>query len=439
MNKSKKLYFILFLFLIITINLSAQISKYRQDEVLYNVSVVGAIDNPGVFLVSPSTRVSKVVKIASAISDSLLPEEFVDYSNRNITLRRNGIDTRIDLKRFYVLGDEKNNPYLLDGDFIIVPAIQKRVLVEGAVNKPGLYELIEGDRVSDIIELALGLQESAYLKKAEVIRYTTNNKKTESFSISLQNINNNSDCEENIFLQNDDRIIIRFIHKFHEEKFIIIEGEVQFPGYYSIEENKTTLLEILEKCGGSTSNADLQNAFLQRRSREDVIDTEFERLKKMLVEDMTVLEYEYFKTKSRELRGKFAINIENLWNLKDKSSDIVLKNNDFIFLPDKSLIITVSGQVKNPGLIKHMPGKNYLFYIEQAGGFSWNARKGRIRIIRASTGEWLKPNKGTIIEVGDMIFVPEKPEIDYWALTKDFIKIVAEMATLIIVIQSITP
>jgi len=27
------------------------------------------------------------------------------------------------------LGDEKNNPYLLDGDFIIVPAIQKRVFI----------------------------------------------------------------------------------------------------------------------------------------------------------------------------------------------------------------------------------------------------------------------------------------------------------------------
>jgi len=168
----------------------------------------------------------------------------------------------------------------------------------------------------DIINLAMGLQEAAYLENAEVIRYTNNGKKTESFSINLQNIINNADCEDNISLQNDDRLIIRFIPEFHEEKFITIRGEVQFPGYYSIEETETTLLDILEKCGGPTSNADLQNAFLQRRSREDVLDTEFERLKKMLVEDMTVLEYEYFKTKSRELRGKFAIDFENLWNSK---------------------------------------------------------------------------------------------------------------------------
>ncbi|MCK4311288.1 MAG: SLBB domain-containing protein [Candidatus Cloacimonetes bacterium] len=436
MNTFKKINIILIVIVIFSINLSAQF-KYKTEETLYSVSVVGAVDNPGVFLVPSSSRISEVIKIANVIPDSLLPEEFVNYSNRNITLRRNGIDTRIDLKRFFVLGDEKNNPYLLDGDFVIVPAIQKRVLVEGAVNRPGLYELIDGDRVFDIIDLAMGLQESAYLEKAEVIRYTTNNKKTENFSISLQNIINNSDCEDNIFLQNDDRIIIRFIPEFHEEKFIIICGEVQFPGYYSIEENETTLLEILEKCGGPTSHADLQNAFLQRRSREDVLDTEFERLKKMLVEDMTMLEYEYFKTKSRELRGKFAINFENIWNSKDKSLDIFLKNDDCIFFPDESITVTVSGQVKNPGLIKFVPGKNYLYYIEQAGGFSWNARKRKIRLIKAGTGEWLKPKKDTIVEVKDMIFVPEKPEYNYWKLTKDIVFMLSQVTTLYIIVDNI--
>ena len=435
----KKWFFLVLLILTTLCFLAAlELNPSNLSTTFYSISVVGSVKSPGIYHMPPASRISEVIKIANAMPDSLLPEKLVDYSNRNITLRRNGIDTRIDLKRFFVLGDEKNNPYLLDGDFIIVPAIQKCIFVKGAVNKPGSYELIDGDKVSDIIDLAMGLQEAAYLENAEVIRYTNNGKKTDSFSINLQNIINNTDCEDNISLQNDDRLIIRFIPEFHEEKFITIRGEVQFPGYYSIEETETTLLKILEKCGGPTSNADLQNAFLQRRSREDVLDAEFERLKKMLVEDMTVLEYEYFKTKSRELRGKFAIDFENLWNSKDKSSDIVLKNHDFIFLPDKSITITVSGQVKYPGLIKYVPGKNYLYYIEQAGGFSWNARKGKIRLIKADTGEWLKPKKDTIVEVKDMLFVPEKPDIDYWALTKDVMKMAAEMATLIIVIQSVT-
>ncbi|MDP8267922.1 MAG: SLBB domain-containing protein, partial [Candidatus Tenebribacter davisii] len=256
--------------------------------------------------------------------------------------------------------------------------------------------------------------------------------------VNLERIIKNPECDDNFFLENDDKIFIYSIPKYHEDKLITIHGEVQFPGYYSIEETKTTLLEILEKCGGPTSQADLQNAFLQRKSKVDTLDMEFERLKQMLVEDMTVLEYEYFKTKSRELRGKFAIDFENLWNSKDKSSDIVLKNNDFIFIPDKSTTINVSGQVKNPGLINFVPGKNYLYYIEQAGGFAWNARKSKIRLIKSNTGEWLKPKKDTIVEVKDMIFIPEKLDVDYWKLTKDIMTISAQIATTIIVIQSIT-
>ena len=435
----KKWFFLVLLILSTLCFLTAlELETSNLSSAFYSISVVGSVKSPGIYHMPPASRISEVIKIANAIPDSLIPEKLIDSSSRNITLRRNGMDSRIDLKRFFVLGDEKNNPYLLDGDFIIVPVIQKRILVEGAVNNPGLYELIDGDRVFDIIALAMGLQESAYLESADVVRYADNGKITKTFSINLQNIIDNIDCEDNILLKNDDRIIIRFIPEFHEEESITIRGEVQFPGYYSIEETKTTLLEILEKSGGPTSNADLQNAFLQRRSREDIIDTEFERLKKMLVEDMTVLEYEYFKTKSRELRGKFSIDFKNLWDAKNESADILLKNNDYIFLPDKSITVTVSGQVKKPGLINFVPGRNYLYYIEQAGGFSWNARKGKIRLIKADTGEWLKPKKDTIIEVRDMLFVPEKPDIDYWALTKDFMKMAAEIATLIIVIQSVT-
>ena len=469
MNKSKKLYLILFIFLIITINLSAQISKYRQDEVLYNVSVVGAIDNPGVFMVPSSARVSEVIKLSEneffkkeielKKAEKTVDEEFDPFNEkydeyifapenedtflsekrslRNIILKRSNEEIKVDLQRYYTLGEEENNPYVLDGDVIYIPSRKGEVSIYGAVNRRGNYELVEKDRVLDIIELALGLKTNAFLEKAEIVRFI-NDKETETLSFNLKNAISDPGCKDNIILQNDDRLIVRFIPKFHEDKFITIKGEVQFPGYYSIEENETTLLEILEKCGGPISHADLRSAFLQRRSREDVLDTEFERLKKMLIEDMTILEYEYFKTKSRELKGKFAIDFENLWNLKDKSSDIVLKNNDFIFMPDKSITITVSGQVKNPGLIKYVPGKNYLYYIEQAGGFSWNARKGKIRLIKADTSEWLKPKKDTIIEVRDMVFVPEKPDIDYWVLTKDVMRIVAEMATLIIVIQSIT-
>jgi len=36
-----------------------------------------------------------------------------------------------------------------------------------------------------------------------------------------------------------------------------------------------------------------------------------------------------------------------------------------------------------------------------------------------------------------MVFIPEKPDIDYWVLTKDIMTIAAQIATVIIVIQNV--
>jgi protein involved in polysaccharide export with SLBB domain len=420
-------------------SLTAQEDKasdlFTTSTEMYNITVSGAVKSPGVYSMPPTSRVSQVVKRANAIPDSIITLDRPSW--RNIKLIRKADTTRIDLLKFKVLGDNNENPYLKDGDVIQIPKIEKFVSIFGQINQEGVYELIPGDHVSDIIELALGLTGRAYKKSAYITRFKNGRNETEKINFSLKKALNSVHSNYDPLLQKDDRIYIREIPEYHEEYFVIIHGEVEFPGQYSIEENQTTLLDIIEQSGGPTQDADLTNAYLQRRSREDIVDPEFERLKEMPIEEMTQLEYEYFKTKSREMQGKYSIDFENLWQSKDKKHNIQLKHNDFIFIPDKSVTVNVSGQVKDPGLITYIPNKNYLYYIKQAGGFSWNARRSKIRIIRASTGEWLKPDEETVLEVGDMVFIPEKPDIDYWALFKDGMLVISQIATVALVITNI--
>ena len=469
MNKSKKIYFILFIFLLITINLFAQISKYKQDEVLYNVSVVGAIDNPGVFMVPPSTRVSEVIKLSESKffekeielkKAEKTPEEDIDFfkenykeyiidpenedlllsekcSLRNIILKRRNEEIKVDLQRFYVLGEEKNNPYVLDGDVIYVPSRKGEVSIYGAVNRHGNYELFEKDRVFDIIKLALGLKTDAFLEKTEIVRFI-NDKETETLSFNLKNAISDPECEDNVILQNDDRIYIKAIPKYHEKQYVNVAGEVKYPGIYAIEDGQTTLLQILIQCGEPTQRADLLNSFVQRKDPSEEFDLEFERLKEVSQNNMSSLEYAYFKNRAREIKGKCSVDFSNLWNSQESQNDIVLKDGDFIFIPKKTAIVIVSGQVENPGLIAFEPGKDYKYYIEQAGGFIWNARKGKIRLIRANSGKWIKPKNNTVIEEGDMLFIPEKTEFDYWQFTLDSLRILSQIATLIIVVQNLS-
>jgi len=446
MSKHSKIYSVIICLVFLTIVNSFAFAQTkipptmpREPAIYYSISVVGSVVNPGIYYLLPGSRVSEAVQEANLVRDTLLADVegiLANASTRNIKLQRDGDTIPVDLQKFYTTGNGTHNPYLEDGDVVIVPTIVEQVSIYGAINRPGDYELVESDKLSDIIELAMGLRDDAFLEKAEIVRFRENHIDTEILTVNLKKIIDNPKCDDNLLLKNDDRIFIRSIPEFHERRDVTISGEVKFPGAYSIEEGKTYLSEILEKCGGPTDKADLKNAYLQRRRSVDVIDPEFERLKLMLVEDMTDLEYEYFKTKSRELRGKCAIDFVKLWENKDETQDVLLMDRDYIYIPPQTLTVTVSGQVKNPGLITYIPGENYRYYIEKSGGYGWNADIRKSRLIRATTGEWLKPDEDTIVEVGDMIFVPEKPERDYWELTQEILRAAADMAAVIIVIQN---
>ncbi|MCK4654861.1 MAG: SLBB domain-containing protein [Candidatus Cloacimonetes bacterium] len=469
MSKLKKKYFVLIIIGFLVVNLPAQFSKYNVEETFYSISVVGAVDNPGVFLVPSSSRVSDVIKFSKTEFfekqieikkaekkeeiEIILPEEkykgyIVDpefeekifasknESLRNVILRRGNEKIKVDLQRFFILGDESNNPYVLDGDIIIIPSKVSEVSIYGAVNNIGNYELTDNDRISDIIELALGLKPEAYLNEGEIVRFK-DNYETEKLKFNLRKIVEDPEGYENLLLKNDDRIYIRSIPNFHIKEYANIAGEVKLPGIYAIEENKTTLLKILEESGGPTEKAELEYAFLQRKSEKDEIDPEFLRLKEMSRNEMTNLEYAYFKNVLREIKGKFSVDIENLWKTKDSKYDIILRSGDFVYIPENISTVSVSGQVKNPGLISFVPGENYEYYLEQAGGLVWNAQKSKIRLIRASSGKWIKPKKSTIIEEGDIIFIAEKPEIDYWKIIKDLFYTVTQVTALYIFIDSI--
>lgn len=417
-----------------------------SSEIMYNVSVVGAVNNPGVYMLLPTSRVSEAIKLANTLLDTInVPVHAVcNASKRNITLKRNDEIIKLDLLSFFVLGNEDYNPYLEDGDIIVVPAIKEQIHVFGAVGNRNdeklnnSIELKDGDRISDVIELAMGIMPNADNQKAELVRFIGNSSETESINLNLDIILNNPECEENLALQNNDRIYIREIPQYHNKSFVTLIGEITYYGTYAIENNKTTLLQIIIKAGGPTKDADLSNAYLQRISEEDLREQEFEQLQKTPHGDMSILEYRYLRNRLTEQSGVFAKNFDTLWNNKEIEYDINLKNGDVIYFPAKAVAIKISGEVANPGLINHDPELNYLEYIELAGGFTEKSWKKKIKIIRAKTGEWINPNKNTKLFPGDTIFIPRTERFSYyWPYIQETIAFITGLATSIIVIRSL--
>ena len=88
-------------------------------------------------------------------------------SLRNIIHKRNGeIVSNFDLYDLLLNGNTTNDTRLQPGDVIFIPPIVKRIGINGDINRPAFYELIEDENISDLIKYAGGLNPTANLGDA---------------------------------------------------------------------------------------------------------------------------------------------------------------------------------------------------------------------------------------------------------------------------------
>lgn len=446
--------------------------NYQHSEVsvrlirvrFLKASISGFVETPGIFELSAIDRLSLLIERAGGFSEPDPDADMLDKgrgvnnrfspndenleaeaekpelkpSKRRISIvDKNGNTRNVDFQHYEKTGDVKYNPIIADGDQVQVPLLNEEVGVlhiYGAVKEEGEYEFLDGDHLLDLIELSGGLNANALTTDIKIKRF----KRSESKNLEiLFDLKNALPTSRGPVLYADDRIFIREIADFHTKLNVKVTGEVVYPGVYPIIEGSTSLTDIIKSCGGFTNRADFNRSKVERLSAADIEDPEFKRLKMMTVAEMSQMEYEYFKTRSREEAPKVVINFKKLFTEKDLTFDIDLQDRDEIYIATLSPTVNVTGQINWPGLINWVEGNDVGYYIDKAGGYSWNARTSKLRLIKASTGSWEKPRKKTVVEIGDTIFVPEKQEIDYWELWKDILLVFSQIATIILVVGSV--
>lgn len=421
----------------------------------FQVHVLGQVAYPGTYLATPIDRVSAAVSWAG----DFLPRA----SQRDITIT-NGPTVRAhaDLFAFRRRGLQENNPRLREGDIVYVPYVRHRFSVQGAVNEGGAFEFLEGDRLSDAISVAGGFAPDAFPDTLEIARYLG----PDRHPVRIYAIANGGlfagrpqdevhvpeiagrfpvtrlDAEgaeileyPDFLLRPDDILFVRAIPEYRIKRLVEIQGEVVYPGNYPIIEGEARLSDVLRRAGGVTREAFLREATLVRREAIRLEDREFERLKLVPPADMTEDEYEYFKLRSRENRGLMVVDFHALLVEGDTSQDLLLRNGDLIVVPKTRNFISVLGMVGSPGNILYQPGLEPEDYIRRAGGFAEKAARGKTRVIRASTGEWVSIGEAGELEAGDTIWVPEKPERHYWEILKDIIQVTTQIVTIYLVVD----
>jgi protein involved in polysaccharide export with SLBB domain len=379
------------------------------------VTVTGNVLNAGLYTLASIDRATKAIEEANKPTRTQTQSDAAgsigSMSTRNIVLKhKDGKEERIDITKFLATKDDNWNPYLREGDVVIVPRknpVKNVFGIYGEVNAPGRYELVEGDSFLDAIQIGMGVTRLAMTDSIEFTHLNESGTELYPQLLKLQDVQ--SGKQENIKLQPGDRIVIKAKRELREDYRVVVSGEVMYPGFYPITKNHTRLSEVIRQAGGFTEFAALKSAELNRRSVQPA-DVDVERLLSFRggVAPEDSADY-YLETELRLRKEIVNVDFEKLFVKGDSAQNIILQTDDYIVVPSVKRTIYVFGQVVSPGHIPFVSGNSVKYYVAHAGGFTDRARTGDMKVIKGKTKQWLDPDE-TTIEDGDYIWVPKEPD-----------------------------
>jgi len=361
------------------------------------VPIQGQVNNSGTHLIPGNWSVATIL-------------ENIGGTNANANLReiqlvnpRHG--TRVvDLVRANRIANYPET-FLRSGDRIFVPRRDLRASISGAVQFEGDYDFVAGDKLSDLLQLSGGMLSSADSSRIVVTRFTGQRDEIKRITLT-------ADEAENFALEKDDLVLISRKAEYRPIRRVRISGEVNFPGLYSIQQNQTRLIDIIEQAGGLTEQANLNASRIIRRNFVDPAGSERERLQNAPSRvQITPIENNFLKA---EAGGKTQMSIDFSSLRLDRNSveNVVLRDGDEIHIEKIDWTVNVIGGVLRPGLVEYSSGQDLSYYIERAGGLKENAKRRKIRVIKAGSNVWLKPNQVDRIERGDAIWIPERDFVE---------------------------
>lgn len=426
--------------------LSAEITATLIKPRPIIVTVTGNVLNEGLYTLSAIDRATKAIEEANKPT-RLQSQDDLNYilqqmSTRNIVLKhKNGAEDKVDITKYLATKKDCWNPYLREGDVIIVPRKNplKNVFgIYGEVNSPGRYEFVEGDSLLDAFKIGMGCTRLAMKDSVEFTRLSLDGTILTSHIIDIQSIMNGN--QPNFALESGDRIIVKAKKELREDYRVNIQGEVMYAGMYPITKDRTKLSEVIKQAGGFTEFSALKSATLNRRSVQPR-EVEIERLLSARGGVSTEDSSDYFlETELRLKKEIVSVDFEKLFIDGDSSQDVILQDEDYIIVPSIKKTIYVFGQAVTPGHVPFVKGMNIEYYIAKAGGFTDRARKGDVQIIKSKTKQWLDPDE-TTIEEGDYIWIPKDPDRPfayYMTIASQAASVLSVVVGIMVVIAQVT-
>ncbi len=421
-----------------SVHIDAVLKRYAN-----RVIVSGAVMRPGIFAIDSVATLKQLIKKADGLREDV-------FKNRILVFRLQPDFTRevipIDLGQLM----SSNLDFTLQReDSVRIPSVSDlretySVTIEGEVARPGVYPFAANTRVEDLVMQAGGLLETASMAHLEIARRIKDNQATsrgsklaETFQFAITKDLMLSDPATQFILQPFDKVFIRRSPAYTPQLLVSIEGEVAFPGRYSITSRTERISDLILRAGSVTPEAYLKGASLVRqfsagqRLREKALQT-VENIKDSTRESVV----------RRTKYNTIGVDLEKILKSPGSPNDLILQEGDSLRILKQLQTVQVSGAVYNPNVIPFIKGMRLKRYIGNAGGFTREAVKSNVYVVYGNgsvkkTTRYLFFRHYPRIEQGAEVMVPMKSKVRRGLSLLETVSISTAMSSLALIVITI--
>ncbi len=383
-----------------------------------SVFVTGQVMKPGQYLGQPDNSLLGYLNQAGGVD----PQR---GSYRHVMVKRG--ETRIASVDLYVFINNGNLPRIRfqNGDTIVVRPQGNMIDVEGAARNGYRFEFL-----------------SAVLTGSQLVRYARPDSSVTHVALSgtREGLPSSYYLSYEQFLRTRllDGDVVRFVTDAPSDVMDIrVEGSHLGNSYYAVRRG-SRLQEVLDYIAVNPNEADIGNVYIRRKSvaqqQKRQIDEALRRLERSVLTAPASSDGEAtIRSREAELVLQFVQRAEKVQpegrvvvSERGQVANVRLEDGDVVVIPQKSDVVTISGEVQVPQAVAYARNAQVLDYIAQAGGFTDRANRERLVLVKPN-GKVLMGG-GLYVEPGDQVVVYPAIDTKNVQATKDIVQIIYQIA-----------
>jgi polysaccharide biosynthesis/export protein len=324
------------------------LGKLRSIQVF----VLGDVVQPGGYTLTATSTIMNALYYAGGPT--------LKGSLRNLRVTRNNqVVHRADLYDYLARGIRSEDFKLENGDVLFVPPLSRQVTLEGEVRHPAIYELRDGDKLRDLLEVAGGFTATALRSRVQVERVIPMEERRSDSPEDRKVIDLDMQGNGAALELSDGDIVRVFRNRDILKNTVRLTGTAAYkPGTYELRPGMT-VADLVQEAGGLLGDAYTRWAHLVRTRDNKTRELRSFNLAAALQRD---------PGSNLELAPLDEVQIFSIWDVRDPEH------------------VTIQGLVRHPGAYDMLDGMTVTDLIVKAGGLRESAYRVRAEVSRIDPG-----------------------------------------------------